>query len=116
MSVLFPILTSILNVGVLMAPAVATYEPRDPSRTVLYQVIGFIQHAAYLCCQADGQIRFTNVTEVLWSQELGMVIALIDDQGLFRGLALIEKRPRHRFPEHQAVFMRQFEQLGAVAL
>src|SRR5919108_1484565 len=28
-----------LYVGALMAPAVATYEPRDPSRTVLYKVI-----------------------------------------------------------------------------
>jgi hypothetical protein len=32
-----------LSVGALMAPAIATYEPRDPSRTMLYQVI-----AAYL--------------------------------------------------------------------
>jgi len=31
--------TSILDVGALMAPAVATYEPRDPSSTVLYKVI-----------------------------------------------------------------------------
>src|SRR6266568_7841870 len=28
-----------LYVGALMAPAVATYEPRDPSSTVLYKVI-----------------------------------------------------------------------------
>ena len=32
-------ITSILDVGALMTPAAATYEPRDPSRTVLYQVI-----------------------------------------------------------------------------
>ena len=31
--------TAILDVGALMAPAVATYEPRDPSSTVLYNVI-----------------------------------------------------------------------------
>jgi hypothetical protein len=31
--------TPILYVGALMAPAVATYEPRDPSRTVLYNVV-----------------------------------------------------------------------------
>src|SRR5712691_405548 len=37
----FPVtsITSILHVGCPMAPAVATYEPRDPSRTVLYKVI-----------------------------------------------------------------------------
>src|SRR5207244_8883799 len=28
-----------LHVGCTMAPAVATYEPRDPSNTVLYKVI-----------------------------------------------------------------------------
>jgi hypothetical protein len=28
-----------LYVGTLMTPDAATYEPRDPSRTVLYQVI-----------------------------------------------------------------------------
>jgi hypothetical protein len=40
-SVIFPLtsLTLILHVGTLMAPAVATYEPRDPSSTVLYNVI-----------------------------------------------------------------------------
>ena len=43
MTTLGPSITSILYVGALMAPAVATYEPREPSRTVLYQVI-----AAYL--------------------------------------------------------------------
>jgi hypothetical protein len=32
-------MTSILYVGALMTPAAATYEPRDPSRTVLYNVI-----------------------------------------------------------------------------
>src|ERR671924_1440957 len=32
-------LLSLLSVGACMAPAVATYAPRDPSRTVLYQVI-----------------------------------------------------------------------------
>ena len=39
--VTFPVisLTSILYVGALMAPAVATYEPRDPSSAVLYKVI-----------------------------------------------------------------------------
>jgi len=38
---IFPVIpiTSILYVGALMAPAVATYEPRDPSSTVLYKVI-----------------------------------------------------------------------------
>jgi hypothetical protein len=37
----FPVtsITSMLYMGALMAPAVATYEPRDPSRTVLYKVI-----------------------------------------------------------------------------
>jgi hypothetical protein len=37
----FPLtsITLILHVGALMTPAAATYEPRDPSRTVLYQVI-----------------------------------------------------------------------------
>ena len=30
---------SLLSVGVRMAPAVATYAPRDPSGTVLYHVI-----------------------------------------------------------------------------
>jgi hypothetical protein len=37
----FPVTSSISNlyVGTLMTPAAATYEPRDPSRTVLYQVI-----------------------------------------------------------------------------
>ncbi len=37
----FPVtsITTILYVGALMAPAVATYEPHDPSRTVLYKVI-----------------------------------------------------------------------------
>jgi hypothetical protein len=36
-----PVTSSISNlyVGTLMTPAAATYEPRDPSRTVLYQVI-----------------------------------------------------------------------------
>ena len=32
-------ITSVLYVGALMTPAAATYEPRDPSRTVLYNVI-----------------------------------------------------------------------------
>ena len=32
-------ITSHLDVGARMAPAVATYAPRDPSRTVLYHVI-----------------------------------------------------------------------------
>src|SRR5713226_7131571 len=32
-------ITSMLHVGCTMAPAVATYEPRDPSSTVLYKVI-----------------------------------------------------------------------------
>ena len=32
-------ITAMLYVGALMAPAVATYEPRDPSSTVLYNVI-----------------------------------------------------------------------------
>jgi hypothetical protein len=31
-------MTSILYVGALMTPAAATYEPRDPSRTVLYNM------------------------------------------------------------------------------
>ena len=37
----FPVTSSISNlyVGILMTPAAATYEPQDPSRTVLYQVI-----------------------------------------------------------------------------
>ncbi len=37
----FPVtsITSILYVGALMTPAAATYEPRDPSRTVFYNVI-----------------------------------------------------------------------------
>jgi hypothetical protein len=30
---------SVLDAGARMAPAVATYAPRDPSRTVLYRVI-----------------------------------------------------------------------------
>jgi hypothetical protein len=34
-----PAIISNLYVGTLMTPAAATYEPRDPSRTVLYQVI-----------------------------------------------------------------------------
>src|SRR5262249_51427959 len=32
-------LASLLDVGAVMAPAVATYAPRDPSRTVRYHVI-----------------------------------------------------------------------------
>ena len=32
-------IASLLDVGAVMAPAVATYAPRDPSHTVLYQVI-----------------------------------------------------------------------------
>ena len=40
-SVTYPVtsITSTLYVGALMAPAVATYEPREPSSTVLYKVI-----------------------------------------------------------------------------
>ena len=32
-------IASLLDVGAVMAPAVATYAPRDPSGTVLYHVI-----------------------------------------------------------------------------
>ena len=44
---------SLLSVGALMAPAVATYEPRDPSRTVLYHVIAEHLETFLASCEAD---------------------------------------------------------------
>ena len=44
-------MTSNLYVGALMAPAVATYEPRDPSNTVFYQVIA--EHLETLLASLD---------------------------------------------------------------
>ncbi len=37
--------------GALMAPAVATYQPRDPSKTVLYQVI--VEHLETFLASLD---------------------------------------------------------------
>src|SRR5712691_10765907 len=42
-----------LYVGALMAPAVATYEPRDPSSTVLYKVIADHLETYLASCVAD---------------------------------------------------------------
>ena len=36
-----------------MAPALATYEPRDPSRTVLYKVIADHLETFLASCEAD---------------------------------------------------------------
>jgi hypothetical protein len=36
-----------------MAPAIATYEPRDPSRTVLYKVIADHLEIFITSCEAD---------------------------------------------------------------
>jgi hypothetical protein len=43
--------TSILDVGARMVPAVAAYEPRDPSSTVLYKVIA--EHLETLLASRD---------------------------------------------------------------
>jgi len=40
-------------VGVLIAPAVATYEPRDPSHTVLYHVIADHLETFLASCEAE---------------------------------------------------------------
>src|SRR2546427_9562972 len=46
-------LPSLLSVGACMAPAVATYTPRDPSRTVLYHVIAAHLETFLASCEAD---------------------------------------------------------------
>src|SRR5712691_12932408 len=47
-----------LYVGALMAPAVATYEPRDPSSTVLYKVIAEHLETFLASLDADPAAKF----------------------------------------------------------
>ena len=44
---------SLLSVGIRMAPAVPTYAPRDPSRTVLYHVIAEHLETSLASCHDD---------------------------------------------------------------
>src|SRR5215510_5642092 len=46
-------IASLLVVGAVMAPAVATYAPRDPSHTVLYHVIAEHLETFLASCEAD---------------------------------------------------------------
>jgi len=46
-------IVSLLSVGALMAPAIATYAPRDPSQTVLYHVIAAHLETFLASCHDD---------------------------------------------------------------